>query len=432
MSDDRWVVLGLAHPRAGWFSELARWSTAAAIPVDFVKCVSPDEVRARLTGGRAYSALLIGGDVGGLDRDLVDATRTTGAAVIVVDPPANREWGELGVNGLLPGSFERSDLMAVLTEYAPPINRVTPMLTDNPVEHTFEWRGHLLAVTGSGGTGASTVAMAAAQGLASDASNAGMVVLADLARNGEQAMLHDARDVVPGVQELAEAHRSGRLGSDEVRSMVFDAAGRGYHLLLGLRRRRDWTAIRPRAFEAALDGLRRSYRFVVADVDNDLEGEAETGSIDVEDRNLIARTTITQADLVVVVGTASTKGVHALCRELRAMRSFGVPTERLVPVINRAHRNPRRRAEIGLALDALLDRTDGLEGLRDPVYLPDRRDLDDTIRDAVRLPSALTQPVHRFTTELVDTLGTRSASSVDDEPVAITPGSLGAWTENDE
>ncbi|MEM9521525.1 MAG: hypothetical protein AAGA37_19600 [Actinomycetota bacterium] len=431
MSDDRWVVLGLAHPRAGWFSELARWSTAAAIPVDFVKCVSSDEVRARLTGGRAYSALLIGGDVAGLDRDLVDATRTTGAAVIVVDPPTNREWGELGVDGLLPGSFERGDLMAVLTEHAPPINRVSPTLADDDTEPTFDWRGHLVAVTGSGGTGGSTVAMATAQALAGDASNAGMVVLADLARNGEQAMLHDARDVVPGVQELAEAHRSGRLGSDEVRSMVFDAAGRGYHLLLGLRRRRDWTAIRPRAFDAALDGLRRSYRFVIADVDNDLEGEAETGSIDVEDRNLIARTTVAQADLVLVVGTASTKGVHALCRDLRAMRSFGVPTDRLVPIINRAPRNPRRRAEVGLALDALLDRSDGLDGLRDPVHLPERRDLDDTIRDAVRLPGALTQPVHRLTTDLIDTLGPR-IPPLDDEPVAVTPGSLGAWTENDE
>lgn len=431
MSDDRWVVLGLAHPRAGWFSELARWSTAAAIPVDFVKCVSPDEVRARLTGGRVYSALLIGGDVNGLDRDLVDTTRTTGAAVIVVDPPTNREWGELGVDALLPASFERADLMAVLTEHAPPISRVTPLLVDDDAEPSFEWRGHVVAVTGSGGTGASTVAMAAAQSLADEASNAGMVVLADLARHGEQAMLHDARDVVPGLQELADAHRAGRLHSDEVRSMVFDAVGRGYHLLLGLRRHRDWTVIRPRAFEAALDGLRRSYRFVVADVDDDVEGEAETGSLDVEDRNLIARTTITQADLVLVVGTGSSKGVHALCRDLRALRGFGVPTDRLLPVVNRAPRNPRRRAEIGLALHALLGRDDDLEGLYEPIFLPERRDIDDAIRDAVRLPAALTQPLHRLVTERLDTLGPR-VTPIDLEPVAVAPGSLGAWTEGDE
>ena len=51
----------------------------------------------------------------------------------------------------------------------------------------------------------------------------------------------------------------------------------GYHLLLGLRRHRDWTAVRPHAFAAGLDGLRRAFRVVVADVDADLEGERTTG-----------------------------------------------------------------------------------------------------------------------------------------------------------
>ncbi|NCG23844.1 MAG: hypothetical protein GWP47_06905, partial [Actinobacteria bacterium] len=83
MDDQRWVVLGLAHPRASWFSQLAKWATTAAVPIDFVKCVSANEVRARLSGGRAYSALLIGGDVVGLDRDLVASATSTGAAVLV-------------------------------------------------------------------------------------------------------------------------------------------------------------------------------------------------------------------------------------------------------------------------------------------------------------------------------------------------------------
>ena len=430
MSDDRWVVIGLAHPRAGWFREVARWATAAAIPVDFVKCVSTVEVQARLAGGRAYSALLIGGDVIGLDRDLVDSTRSTGAAVIVVDPSASQTWRELGINGALTEHFTRSDLMASLGEHAPPISRVTPTVADDTAEPSFDWRGHLIAITGSGGTGTSTVAMATAQSLAADASNVGMVVLADLARNGEQGMLHDAQDVIPGIQELTEAHRAGRLGSDEIRSMVFDVVGRRYHLLLGLRRPRDWTAIRPRAFEAALDGLRRSYRYVIADVDNDLDGEIETGSIDVEERNLIARTTIAQADVVTVVATASPKGVHALCRDLRAIRAFGVPTDRLVPVINRSPRNPRRRAEIDRALASLLDRSDELEALREPVHLPDRRDLDDTIRDAVRLPGALTEPLHRLATTTIGSLGPRAAAATNG-PLAVTPGSLGTWTDND-
>src|SRR3546814_2814274 len=70
-------------------------------------------------------------------------------------------------------------------------------------------------------------------------------------------MLHAARDVVPGVAELVEAHRSGSPGPHEVRDLTWEVGARGYRLLLGLRRHRDWTAIRPRAFDAALDGLRR-------------------------------------------------------------------------------------------------------------------------------------------------------------------------------
>lgn len=31
MRGERFVALGLAHARSGWFSDLARWSTSAAV-----------------------------------------------------------------------------------------------------------------------------------------------------------------------------------------------------------------------------------------------------------------------------------------------------------------------------------------------------------------------------------------------------------------
>jgi hypothetical protein len=67
---------------------------------------------------------------------------------------------------------------------------------------------------------------------------------------------------------------------------------RGYRLLIGLRRPSDWVSLRSQAFEAGLEGLRSTARVVVADVDPDVEGEAATGSFDVEDRNLMARATL--------------------------------------------------------------------------------------------------------------------------------------------
>ena len=226
MSDDRWLVLGLAHPRAEWFSKLSHWSTAAAIPVDFIKCVSRDEVVARLNSGRSYSALLVGGDVSGLDRDLIDSVRIAGATVIVVGSVVERDWNELGVAALLPEEFERSDLLGAPHRPRPAYRTDLcgrPRLARFRNEST--WRGQLIAVTGPGGAGSSVVAMAAAQSFASEPSNNSMVLLADLALNGEQGMLHDAREVIPGIQELVDAHRAGRVPTEQLRSLVFEAVG---------------------------------------------------------------------------------------------------------------------------------------------------------------------------------------------------------------
>ena len=433
MSDDRWVVLGLAHPRAPWFSELARWSTATAIPVDFVKCVSPDEVRARLRGGRAFSALLVGGDVTGLDRDLVDSAHSVGVGVIVVDPVADRDWVELGVAAVLPGVFDRRELLAALGEHAMPIARVMPLASDDSAEGEGSRRGRLIAVTGPGGTGASVAAMAIAQAFGSEPGNAAMVLLADLALDAEQAMLHDACEVVPGIEELTEAHRAGRLPSDRIRSLGFDAADRGYHLLLGLRRHRDWTAIRPRAFAASLDGLLRSYGLVVADVDADVEGENLTGSIDVEDRNTMARTTIARADLVVVVGNPTTKGLHSLSRTVCTLLRADIAPERIVAVCARAPRSPRRRAEAVAALARLLEPDTAAGSIGNPVFMSERTDVEEAVRDGVRLPDALCRPLHAELVRRLDPVVSRgSAPPTTDngtQTEAVIPGSLGIWTQ---
>ena len=36
MSTDRYVVLGVAQVRSPWFREVARWSTSAMLPIEFV------------------------------------------------------------------------------------------------------------------------------------------------------------------------------------------------------------------------------------------------------------------------------------------------------------------------------------------------------------------------------------------------------------
>src|SRR5687767_5856859 len=115
MRGERFVALGLAHARSGWFSELARWSTSAVIPIEFVKCVTLEEVRARLASGRAFSALLVDGGLSGVDRDLIDAAREGGCAVIVIeDDRVRRDWLALGASAVLPPELSRAGLLDVL------------------------------------------------------------------------------------------------------------------------------------------------------------------------------------------------------------------------------------------------------------------------------------------------------------------------------
>ena len=85
---DRFVLLGLARVRSPWFVEVGRWCTSGSLPAQFLKCVSADEVRARLASGRVHSALLVDAHPGNLDRDLFAAATSRGCPVVLVADPA--------------------------------------------------------------------------------------------------------------------------------------------------------------------------------------------------------------------------------------------------------------------------------------------------------------------------------------------------------
>lgn len=431
MTAERFVLLGLAHVRSSWFRDMARWSTTAMLPIEFLKAMSVEEVRARLRSGRSYSALIVDDGITGVDRDLVETATGAGCAVVVVTSErSGRSWADLGASALLPAGFGRAELLDVLGQVARPIARTGEVSGAPETAGPRGFRGRLVTVVGPGGVGTSTLAMALAQGLASDPRYADLVCLADLALDAEQAMLHDAADVVPGVVELVEAHRAGEPEIDEVRRLTWKVADRGYHLLLGLRRHRDWTAVRPRAFDAALDGLRRSFRVVVAEVDSDLEGESTTGSLDIEERNAMARTAVRMADLVIVIGHPGVKGTHSVLRVIRDTMGMGVPGDRLLPVINRAPRSARARADIATALGELLA-ANGEHGVPSPLHVSERRHLDDIIRDGSRLPDGWLAPLARSVMRLLDRDPAPEPDyrPVEPELVPVKPGSIGSWTE---
>lgn len=428
---DRFVTLGLARVRSPWFSDVARWATSGSLAMDFLKTVSVDEVKARLDSGRPFSALLLEGGLPGIDRDLLELASERGCAVVVVADNGGRDWRAIGAAATLPTDFGLHELEAVLAEHALPIGRADdiPGQVEVPVPATG-LRARTIAVTGPGGTGRSTLAIAVAQGLASDAARTDAVVLADLALHAEQSMLHDARDVIPGILELVDAHRSGVPSPDEIRSLTFDIVDRRYRLLLGLRRHNDWTALRPRALRAALDGLRQTYTTLVADIDDDLEGESLTGSADVEDRNLLARTVISLADVVVVVGQPGMKGVHSMLRVVRDVLAAGVEAERIVPVVNRAPNRSGPRSELARTVTELLVASSPDAHVLSPVFVPDRPRLDQILRDGIALPDAVIAPVADAVLRRLAEVDQRAPGHpLAEEPVAVVPGSLGSWDE---
>lgn len=436
---DRYVVLGVAHVRSPWFAAVARWATGGLAPLEFVKCLSLEEARARLSSGRPFSALLVDADLAGLDRDLIDWAGERGCAVVLVDATGRRhvDWSRLGAAARLDRDFDAAALLDVLKAHAQPIPTAASTLTDSPVTSStpLGWRGRLIAVTGVNGSGTSLVSRALAQGLGRDPRHRGQVLLADFALDADQALLHDVRDVVPGIQELVEAHRLGAPQPSDLASLTFADDAWDYALLLGLRRHRDWVTIRPRAFQAALDNLRQIHTVVVADIDPDVEGEHECGSLDVEDRNTMARVTAATADLVLTTFCPDAAGIRRVIRLVEDLLALGVAPVRIIPVANRAPRHPRLRAEITAAIHELVRPLLPEPGdqLRPPVFLPDKRKLTTAIRDGKPMPSTFATPLAQVVTYALDDLArTAAAAAPELQPVPIQPGSLGSWAEQQE
>jgi len=426
MTAERFVVLGLAPARAPWFRSVGLWANSGALPAEFVRCISAEEVRARLASDRPFSALIADAGLPSVDRDLLAAAASAGCAVLVVDDGrATRDWLELGAARVLAPTFARDELVAALTACAHPVRRgeLDPSaLLSRPSPST--WRGTVAVLTGPGGTGVSTAAIALAQALGDDVRHGGMVLLADLRLHAEHAVLHDVGDVLPCVQELVEAHRSGQPALDDIRSLAFSVADRRYDLLLGLRRARHWPAIRPQAFEASFDSLRRAWSVVVCDIDADLEGEDDAGSIDIEERNVMARTAAAQADVVFAVGLPELKGLHALVRVLEELVAFGVDATRIVPVFNRAPRSARARAGLVAALGELTAPFVG-DSLASPLHLPERS-VEADLHDGTRLPAAVGAPLAGAYRAILERARPDAAVPV---PEPVRPGSLGRWAE---
>jgi hypothetical protein len=350
---DRYVLLTLPGP-PGWDDRLRREAGA-----EVIRCGSIEELEVRLQSGRRYSAAVVPPELGGL------AGRLFVPVVVLTS--------DFTAADLLEG-LERAGAMRIpRRDSLPSFETVTPL----------DSCGRLVAVCGPGGTGASTVAMSLAQGVEGG-------LLADFALRANQTVLHGLTDVRWGLFEFLE------------RPCLPDLPvlpGLPYRLLPGLRRSSHWTLVRPAQFDRALDSLQACFDFVVADITAEFDGEAETGSIDIEERNHMARRVVTSADVVVVVGGQGRVGRHGLARVVDDVVRAGMDASRLVPMVNRV------RSGSGEAVSE--------------VRLPEVEVGD--------VAAALAPAVWTHVLPHLERVPVRPEP--DHVPVLVTPGSLGSWSE---
>lgn len=431
-ASNRYVLLGLARPRAQWFRAVSHWTTSAAIPAEFLKCVSVEELKARLGGSRTFSAVLLDGSLPTVDRDLLQAARDVGCVVLIVDDGRrSREWIDLGASAVLSTALAREELLDALVTHTEMVGATSSTLlaqSDADIDLTQALMpGSVAAVCGPGGTGASTLAAALAQGLGLGTKQRSQVALVDFALHSEQAMLHDVRDVVPGIQELVDAHRNGVPSHTEVSALTFEVVERQYQLLLGLRQARYWPSIRPHAFQAAFNSLRRTFQTLVCDITADFEGAGSTGSADIDERNLMARHTANHADVVFVIGHPGVKGLHALVRVINELVSADVEPARIIPVINEAPHQARLRSQISRGLADLTAGVADEIHMASPLFIP-HRNVEHALRDVVRLPAPLPAAMTGAYHAVLKRVGAHNEPLVR-EPELVIPGSLGTWSE---
>lgn len=368
-------VATVGRPGPAWPRAVARWGSGATLPLDATTCVSADELRALVADAPVDLAIVEAG-LPGVDRVLADAVRRAGTALAVVTTPTLTPAAErLEPDALLPADFDAPALAAVLQAHAR--SRTAPRTTAEPAP-TTPVAGELVAVTGPGGTGASTVA----QALATHRAGLDPVVLADFALDADQHVRHGVAPGHDGMFELAEALRHAPV---DPLTLPTVAQPVGYDLLCGLRRRQEWTVLSTSIAEQVLTALEQRGGLVIADIGVDLDGRVESGSLDLEERNALARVAADRATTVVVVGRWSTTGIHRLTRTLLDLEAHGVPRDRVRPVLNHA---PRHRAGQALARATvqrlLAEVTEGPWPA--PGCLAHDPGVERSVREATRLP----------------------------------------------
>ena len=260
MAGDRFVVLGVAQVRSPWFREVARWATSAMLPVEFVKAMSVEEVRVRLRSGRGYSALLVDDSLAGRR----PRPRRAGARGRLRGGRRRQRPRRRG-SGASSAPRRCSPAPSAATSCSRCSSRWPRRSPAPPATSPHRRRRppHRASAAGSWPSPVPPApgaprspprwprAWPATPGTATWCAW-------PTSRSTPTRRCSTAHPTsCPGSSSWSRATAPARRRSTTSAASPGTSPTRGYHLLLGLRRHRDWTAVRPRAFAAALDGLRR-------------------------------------------------------------------------------------------------------------------------------------------------------------------------------
>ncbi len=416
----RFVLLGLPADGSSWVPVVEEVLASRDVGDEFLACEGRTDLLTRLGTGRRFSAALVDQRTVGLDREFVRRANAADCPVILIGGPADPTRGaSLGLAAHLPDPVTGSDLARALEAHAAPIGRVDDLRlgSDDGSQRSARWTGRLVAVTGSGGTGASSVARGLAAGLAGDPRLGGEVLLIDACLEADQAHLHGVEDPTVDLQGATQAHRSGDPPGNALDDLVLSPPGHHHRLLPGIRRRRDWPSIGGPTLAATLRNLRDHHLATVVDVDPDVDLGPTHQPVGPATPGEPARVVLGLADLVLVVGRPpdGDREDRATRRVLENLSDARVPDDRIVVLrVARAGLTPPRRRPGSRFRTARLRRND-------PHALPldDERILD--LHSPIGEP-ATTEALAIRVLSLLDRLPTRPAP-VDD--VAVAAGTLG-------
>jgi MinD-like ATPase involved in chromosome partitioning or flagellar assembly len=289
-----------------------------------------------------YDALVVSDRWPALTRSFVEAIHARGRRLLgVFDPqePAGKDHLlALGVDTSIPADAPVAEFVAAIASLAPNGSASAARSVLQPQAPAAsgigdESWGHLVAVTGTRGSGVTEVALALAAAAADRRSS---VVLVDAHETAPALAGRLGLGLEPNLRSAvdARAHGLGDLDNSIVRSRA--GAGTGFDVVGGFPSPSAARQVTARDVLDVLAALQRLYRYVVVDVDGSLQAP-------------IGRAVLAESTAIVGVGAGAPVGVARLLEWMDDARSIA-PAATLHAVVNRAPRDRFRQAEIASEL----------------------------------------------------------------------------------